>query len=264
MDITALLALACSFGLILLGNAMEGGHLSSLVQPTAFLIVFGGTVGAVWLGATPAEVKGTFKLLPRILRPNTADRHKLLEDILKVTTVVRRDGMLAVENILPTIGDDMLRRGLQMLVDGNSGEDVRRVLDLETDLTEHHQNAAAKLWADGGGYAPTVGILGAVLGLIHVMSNLSAPAKLGSGIAVAFVATIYGVGAANLLFLPVGARLKKIVGIESEDRQMIMAGIAGIVAGSNNRQISEMLAPFLPHDVKHVKVDNGDANKQAA
>jgi len=265
MDISAILAIATSFGLILFGNYLEGGHLSSLIQMTAGLIVFGGTLGAVWLGATPKEVKDLAKLMPRILRPNTADRKRLLDDILKVTTTVRRDGMLAVENQLPTIQDDMLRRGLQMLVDGNSGDDVKNVLETEVDIHEHHQNAAAKLWADAGGYAPTVGILGAVLGLIHVMGNLSDPSKLGAGIAVAFVATVYGVGSANLIFLPFAARLKKIVAIETEDRMMIITGLQGIVAGANARQVGEMLAPFLPHDHSDDKGgDGGGGGAKAA
>jgi chemotaxis protein MotA len=251
VDITPLLAIGLSIGMILVGNALEGGHIDSLLQMTAALIVFGGTIGAAWLGATPQETKALIKLTPRMFRPGTADRRKVMDDILKVTQTVRRDGMLAVENLLPTIGDDSLRKGLQMLVDGNSGDDVKRLLELDMELQEHHGAAAAKLWTDAGGYAPTVGILGAVLGLIHVMQNLSDPSKLGSGIAVAFVATVYGVGSANLLFLPIGARLKKIVQTEAEDRAMILAGLQAIVAGANTRQIADILSPFMPHDGKH-------------
>lgn len=263
MDITPIFAILTSIGLILLGNALEGGHLSSLIQLTAGMIVFGGTIGAVWLGATPAEVKACAKLTPRMFKPGNADRKQVLEDILKVTQTVRRDGMLAVENLLPTVADETLRRGLQMLVDGNSGEDVKRLIELDMEIQEHHGTAAAKLWTDGGGYSPTVGILGAVLGLIHVMANLSDPSKLGAGIAVAFVATVYGVGAANLLFLPIGARLKKIVQTDAEDRAMILAGLQGIVAGANTRQIAEMLSPFMPHDASH-KDGGGDDAKAAA
>ncbi len=264
MDIHPILALVTSFGLILLGNAMEGGHLSSLIQPTAALIVFGGTIGAVWLGSPPSELKTVARQLPTLLKPKVADRVRLREDILKVTTVVRRDGMLAVENILPTVGDERLRRGLQMLVDGNSGDDVRRILELDAAAHAHHEFAGAKLWTDAGAYSPTVGILGAVLGLIHVMSNLSDPSKLGAGIAVAFVATVYGVGSANLIFLPLGYRFKKLAQQDSEDRQMIMVGISGIVAGSNNRQLSEMLAPFMPHGHEHDAKGGADAAKAAA
>ena len=152
------------------------------------------------------------------------------------------------------------RKALQMLVDGNAGEDVKNILEMEMDMLEHHGNASAKLLESAGGYAPTVGILGAVLGLIHVMQNLSDPSKLGTGIAVAFVATIYGVGIANLLFLPLGGRLKKIVGGDTEDRAMVVAGINGIVAGANARQIGEILAPFTHHAGEH----EGTTDKEQA
>ncbi len=247
MDITVILSLVLSFGMIIGGNWLEGGHFSSLVQPTAAMIVMGGTFGATWLGATPAEMRRLKSLLPRALRPGLADRPALLDEMLKIAAVVRRDGMLAAEGHLGGISDPMLRRGLQMLVDGNAAEEVRDALETEADMHAHHGTSAAKLLENAGGYAPTIGILGAVLGLIHVMRNLTDPSKLGSGIAVAFVATIYGVGFANLVFLPLGAKLKKIVAMEAEDRAMIMAGLTAIAAGSNARQIADLLVPWVGH-----------------
>lgn len=247
MDLTAIFALCLSFGLILGGNAVEGGHISSLIQPTAGMIVFGGTIGATWLGATKQEVKGLGLLMRRIVFPGRADRMKMQDDILRITNIVRRDGMLAVESQLPSVSEPVLRKALQMLVDGSSGDHVKHMIELEMDMEEHHGNASAKLLEAAGGYSPTIGILGAVLGLIHVMQNLSDPTKLGSGIAVAFVATIYGVGIANLVFLPLGARLKKIVAGDTEDREMLLVGVSGIVAGANSRQMTEMLAPFGRH-----------------
>ncbi len=247
MDITPILATLLAFGMILLGNYMEGGHISSLIQPTAAIIVMGGTAGAVWLGATPAEVKGFIKLMPRVVKPGSADKKKLMEDMLKVVGVARREGMLAVEGMLPQIQSEFLRRGLRMLVDGHSGEDVEHVLELDMELTEHHATAASKLMVDAGGYFPTVGILGAVLGLIHVMNNLADPSKLGGGIAVAFVATVYGVGMANLVCLPLGARLKKIIQIDSEAQAMVLTGLKGIAAGANARHLEELLTPYAGH-----------------
>lgn len=258
MDYTAILALASGVGFILFGNYLEGGHIDSLIQPTAALIVLGGTLGATWLAATPAEVKLLFKLLPRLVKPGLADRKKTAEDLLKIANVVRRDGMLAAEGQLASINDPLLRRGLQMLVDGTTIEEVRNIIETEIDLTEHHGSAAAKLFETAGGFAPTIGILGAVLGLIHVMQNLSDPTKLGAGIAVAFVATIYGVGFANMVFLPIGARLKKILQAEAEDRGMVLAGLGGIAAGVNGRQLSEILAPYAGHHD-----DPADAKKAA-
>lgn len=247
MDISVILSILAGTGLILLGNHLEGGHFSSLVQPTAALIVLGGTVGAVWLASPNAELKLAGKMMKRALFPGAADRARLLEDLVKVSTVARREGMLAVEKLLNEIQDEFLKRGLRMLVDGSSGDDVRRVLEPELELEEHHGTSAGKVFETAGGFAPCIGIIGAVLGLIHVMQNLSDPSKLGAGIAVAFVATVYGVGFANLLFLPLGSRVKKIVAMDAESKNMVILGLVAIASGVNARQIEAMLQPFVGH-----------------
>jgi chemotaxis protein MotA len=264
MDVTPIIALALALGCILGGNAMEGGHLSALIQPTAAMIVLGGTLAATWLSATPAEVKKLFKLSKRVIFPGLALRALIVEDLLKVSGVVRRDGMLAVEPLLAELRDPTLRRGLQLLVDGNAAEDVQALLELEADMEEHHSKSAAKILDSAGGFAPTVGILGAVMGLIHVMSNLNDPTKLGSGIAVAFVATLYGVGFANLVFLPIGARIRKIVEAEAEDRAMVLAGLIAVVAGANGRQISERLGPYTGHGGGHAEPGAGGGGAKEA
>ncbi len=247
MDPSPILAILFGFGAIIGGNALEGGHLSSLTVFTPFLIVLGGTAGSVWLSCTNEELKGAAKLTKRAFVPNHSDRRRLLDDMVRVSNVARREGMLAVENLLPDIQDEFLRRGLRMLVDGGTGEDVRRTLEPELELEDHHATAAAKVWESAGSFCPTIGILGAVLGLIHVMNNLDKPDELGGGISVAFIGTVYGVGFANLLFLPLGNRLKKIVAKDAETRSMVMLGVVGIAAGVNARQIEEMLAPFAGH-----------------
>lgn len=258
MDLHPIFALGLAFGSILLGNYLEGGHIGSLIQLTAALIVFGGTIGATWLAATPHEIKRLFQLTKGMLKPALADRRKLLDDILRITSIARRDGMLAVEGHLASVEDPMMRRGLQMLVDGYAGEDVKNVLEMEVGIEEHHDVQAAKVLETAGGFAPTVGILGAVLGLIHVMQNLSDPSKLGSGIAVAFVATVYGVGSANLIFIPMGNRLKKLANARAEDRAMVIAGLGTIVAGANARQVTEMLAAYTgTHEVPSEKPGDG-------
>jgi chemotaxis protein MotA len=253
MDPSPILALITALGLILLGNMMEGGHISSLIQPTAAIIVLGGTVGATWLASTNDEIKLLARLMKKVVNPGKSQRRALQEEMVKVSNVVRREGMLAVEGLIDQIKDDFLQRGLRMLVDGASAEDVKRVLEPEIDINEHHGTNAGKVLETAGGFAPTVGILGAVLGLIHVMQNLSDPSKLGSGIAVAFVATIYGVGFANILFIPLGSRIKKIVAVEAETQQMVLAGVLGIAAGVNARQIEEMLNAYAGHDHAHAK-----------
>lgn len=258
MTPSPILALVTAFGMILLGNWMEGGHIDALIQPTAGMIVMGGTIGATWLASTDAEIKLLFKLLPRVVMPKLADRRVLLDTMLKVASVSRRDGILAVESMLPEIQDDFLKRGLRVLIDGYSLTDLQKLLELDMDVTEHHGNAAGKVFETAGGFCPTVGILGAVLGLIHVMSNLSDPSKLGTGIAVAFVATIYGVGAANLLFLPLGSRIKKIIAADVECKAMVLSGLEVIASGANPRQLEEMLTPYVGHGAKH------DEGKEAA
>lgn len=251
MTPSPILAVLVAMIAILGGNALEGGHIDSLIQPTAAMIVLGGTIGATWLASTDAEVKLMFKLMPRLVRPGNADPSVLLEVMLKVANVVRRDGILAVEAMLDEIPDEFLKRGLRLLVDGSSPEDVRKMLEMEIDVQEHHGNGAGKVLETAGGFAPTIGILGAVLGLIHVMQNLDDPSKLGTGIAVAFVATIYGVGSANIFFIPLGNRMKKIVAVDVETKTMIVAGLEVIAAGANPRQVEETLVPFV-HG-KHAK-----------
>ncbi|MEQ1565337.1 MAG: flagellar motor protein [Myxococcota bacterium] len=247
MSPSPILAVIAALGSILFGNYLEGGHIDSLLQMTAALIVLGGTVGATWLASTDEEIKNMFKLTPRLIFPKLPDRKKLLETMLNVASVARRDGVLAVEGMLPEIENEFLRRGLRVLIDGYSPADLRKLLELDMDITEHHGNAAGKVYETAGGFAPTVGILGAVLGLIHVMNNLSDPSKLGGGIATAFVATIYGVGVANLLFIPMGNRMKKIIASEIEAKNMILQGLEVIANGANPRQLEEMLTPFVGH-----------------
>ncbi len=251
MDPSAIIAIVIAFASILVANNMEGGMINDLLGASAFLIVAGGTAGATMLASTNAEIKAAFKLLKRVVAPGHSDRKKLLEDMVKVSNVARREGMLAVENLLADIQDDFLKRGLRMLVDGSSGEDVKRVLEPELELEEHHGTQAGKVFETAGGFCPTVGILGAVLGLIGVMKNINAgPEKLGEGIAVAFIATVYGVGFANLIFIPLGNRIKKIVAHDAETRTMVLMGVCGIAAGVNARQIEEMLSPFAGHHGK--------------
>lgn len=260
MQLSPILALVLALGMILVGNALEGGHISSLVQPTAAFIVFGGTIGATWLASPNAELKGMFKLLPRIIKKGGADRPALSKALRNVATVVRRDGMLAMERMLPTIEDEFLKQGLRGLIDGNAPEEVEKQLDMESMMIEEKGLASAKVFETAGGYAPTIGIIGAVLGLIHVMRSLDDPTKIGGGIAVAFVATVYGVGAANIVFLPLGNRMKKIVLEDSETRAMVLTGISLIGAGASTRRVGEVLAAFCEGE----EPEEGSADKAAA
>jgi chemotaxis protein MotA len=241
-----ILALALALVMILGGNMLEGGTIGAIVQPTAAMIVAGGCAGATWLASSDADLKAMFKLLPRLIRPGGTDRRALLDLLIRVAGVVRKDGMLAVEGILGEVDDPFLNRGLRALVDGLPPEDVHRMLELEVDLEEQRATGGAKVLESAGGYAPTIGIIGAVFGLIHVMHNLADPSKLGEGIAVAFVATIYGVGLANVLFLPLANRLKKVIGDDTQRKEMVLVGLDVIAHGANMRQVEETLLVYMP------------------
>ena len=208
MDRISPIGIVLGLAAILGGQALEGGHLSSLLQVTAFVIVIGGTLGAVMLQSSPAVFVAGMKLLPWVFRPPPADFRDVLDRVRAVEQHGARGGLLALEPAIDRSADAYTRKGLQLLVDGAEPAVLRASLELEIDTFEDSHRQAAKVWEAAGGYAPTIGILGAVLGLIHVMENLSDPSKLGGGIAVAFVATIYGVGSANLLFLPIANKLK--------------------------------------------------------
>jgi chemotaxis protein MotA len=215
------------------------------VQPTAFLIVIGGTLGAVMLQSPfPVFIEG-IRMLKWVFVPPPMMPERLIRDISTWGTVARKEGLLAVENQIHTMRDPFVRKGLQLLVDGTEPNQLREVLEIEIDAYEKHLKAAAKIWESAGGYSPTIGILGAVMGLIHVMENLSDPSKLGSGIAVAFVATIYGVGFANLICLPVSKKLQAIVAKRVTLREMVVEGLAAIANGDNKLLVESRLHGHL-------------------
>ncbi len=245
MDILSLIGLLVATVAILGGQWLEGGHLASLVQVTALLIVVGGTLGAVML-QNPITV---FALGIRIARwafqPPKLEYRALIKRVVAWSTTARRGGLLALESQLQSAGGAYERKGLQLLIDGAEPETLRAILERDIDTFEDSHKAAAKIWESAGGYAPTIGIIGAVMGLIHVMENLSDPSKLGSGIAVAFVATIYGVGSANLLFLPLAGKLKTVIGREVKRREMLIDGLVAIANGDNPRIIEGRLEGYL-------------------
>ncbi len=245
MDAISLAGLLVGLGAIVLGQFLEGGNLSSLVQPTAFVIVVGGTLGAVMLQSPlPIFLRG-MAMGKWVFMPPFLASQALIEHIVEWSQTARKEGLLALEGYLAELTDPFLRKGLQLLVDGAEPERLREVLEVEMNSQEDQLKLAAKVWESAGGYAPTIGILGAVMGLIHVMENLSDPAKLGSGIAVAFVATIYGVGSANLIFLPVAKKLAAHVARQTTLREMFVDGLVGIANGDNPRIIESRLNGYI-------------------
>ncbi|MDR0717403.1 MAG: flagellar motor protein [Azoarcus sp.] len=245
MDSISFIGLALALAAILVGQTLEGGHVSSLLQPTAFLIVVGGTVGAVLLQSPPRIFLDGVRMVKWVFAPPDEDYDQTIALVTGWSTVARRDGLLVLERHLGGIADPFMRRGLQMLVDGIEPALLREALEVETDAWASRLRQSARIWESAGGYSPTIGILGAVLGLIHVMENLSDPTKLGAGIAVAFVATIYGVGLANLVLLPISKKLLFHIGALAGQREMFIDGLIGIANGDNPRIIESRMRGYV-------------------
>jgi chemotaxis protein MotA len=245
MDKISVLGLLLGMVAIIGGQVLEGGHVASLSQPTALLIVLGGTLGAVMLQSPYATFMRGIRMARWIWFPPVVDYLQLITQVTSWSHVSRREGLLALENVISQLSDNFIRKGLQLLVDGAEPERLREVLEVEINTYEDELKLSARIWEAAGGYSPTIGILGAVLGLIHVMENLSDPSKLGAGIAVAFVATIYGVGLANLVFLPMANKLKAHINRLIVQREMIVDGLVGIANGDNPRIIESRLQGYI-------------------
>lgn len=245
MDLISVIGLLIGLLAIVLGQVLEGGHISSLVQPTAFLIVIGGTTGAVMLQSPWKSFRIGLGMIRWVFKPPLPALDLIITEIVGWSTVARKEGLLALEVHIETHPDPFVRRAIQLLVDGVEPERIRDVLDVDIGAWEADLRQSAKIWEAAGGYAPTIGILGAVMGLIHVMENLSDPSKLGAGIAVAFVATIYGVGSANLVFLPIAKKLLATVSRLVATRELVVDGVIGIAHGDNPRLIEARLQGYI-------------------
>lgn len=245
MDKLSFAGLLVGIGGIVGGQLLEGGAVSVLLQGAAFFIVCGGTLGAVML-QSPFNVFVTgIKMGSWVFVPPKLSPHKLISQITLWSTLARKDGILALEPHIVGSRDPFMKKGLQLLVDGNSAEKIREVLEVDNHMYEQLRFQAARVWESAAGYSPTIGILGAVLGLVHVMESLSEPSKLGAGIAVAFISTIYGVGLANLVFLPISNKLKMLILQQMTMRDILVDGLSAIANGENPRFIENKLHGYL-------------------
>jgi chemotaxis protein MotA len=253
MDILSVLGILIALGSIVGGQQLEGGHLSSIIQGTAFLIVFGGTIGAVMLQFPLSVFMKSLGAASMVFGNVHVDMKGVITQVVELSNVSRKQGLLALEGQMKNIADPFMAKGVQLVVDGTEPPKIREILEVEVGVMEDEYTSYAKVYEAFGGYAPCVGIIGAVLGLIHVMENLADPSALGSGIAVAFVATVYGVGMANLLFLPMGSKIK----IKAKDliagKLMVVEGLISVAQGENPRMIEEKLSGFLPSSEKKKK-----------
>jgi chemotaxis protein MotA len=245
VDFSSLIGLAVALAGIFGGQVLEGGYAGSLLQSAAFLIVLGGTAGAVMVQSPGHVFARGVRMAKWVVLPPEFEPRRMIAEVTRWSLAARKEGLLALEQQANMAPDPFARKGLQLLIDGVDPEKLREAMEVEIISFEEYHRQAARIWEAAGGYAPTIGILGAVLGLVHVMENLSDPARLGSGIAVAFVATIYGVGLANLVFLPVANKLKTLIAQQVLVREMLVDGLVSIADGENPRMIENRLQGYV-------------------
>jgi chemotaxis protein MotA len=245
MDKSSFAGIFIALGGILLGLLLEGGRLVQIVQPTAALIVFGGTLGAVMLQFPLRVVLAAFRRLGQVFFDRSRDPQTLIAEIVRCAHKARKEGIVSLDRDLQEIEDPFLRKGLMLAVDGTEPQEIRKMMELELDNQAEHDEHVPRVFESAGGFSPTSGIIGAVLGLIQVMQHLDDVGEVGRGIAVAFVATIYGVGAANLFFLPAAGKIKMRVRQEQICREMMLEGVISILEGMNPRMIETKLLAFF-------------------
>jgi len=245
LDSSSVIGILLGITAIVAGNMLEGGSVGSIIQGTAAVIVFGGTVGATLLSFPFKDVSRAVLSLKDIFFGGRPDYEQIIRRIVDFSVIGRRNGLIALESELVYVEDSFLRRAIRLAVDGMNHKMLRETLEQEIVTYEDERRREAKVWETAGGFAPTVGILGAVLGLIHVMENLTDPSKLGAGIAVAFVATVYGVGSANLVLLPLSKKLHNRIDDELSRRELILEGVVGIQSGVNPYYLEQRLRSFV-------------------
>jgi len=245
VDVAILIGAVVGVGLVLGGHGLEGGRMRSLLQGAAAVIVFGGTLGAVLLSFPLRDLRTAVSSLRHLVVDDAPPADGTVAIIGRFAVRARKEGLLALEDDADRMSDPFLKRALALAIDGTASTTLRAMLEDEIDTREEMEEIPARVFEAAGGYAPTVGILGAVLGLIHVMENLADPSNLGSGIAVAFVATIYGVGSANLFFLPIAGKLKALIARQARLKEMVIDGLEAIANGENPRNIEMRLEGYL-------------------
>jgi chemotaxis protein MotA len=262
VDLTTILGIVLGIAALLVGYMWDGGHISSLIVPSAALIVFGGTFGATAVGFPGSVLKEIPKALNIAFRQQKRDPAIVIEEVVDMATVARREGVLALEQRAQEHPNPFLRDGLLMVVDGTDPELTRQILELEMDAVEHKNDTYAKIFEAAGGFAPTMGIIGTVMGLIHVLGNLSDPNSLGPAIAVAFSATLYGVMSANMIYLPLAGKIKFRTKEIISEMELMLEGILALQAGENPQLIKKKLTSFL-HDKEAVKEEAGGNGEEA-
>ncbi len=246
MDRATQIGLGLGLVAIIGANLMEGGSPTSLLLVPPMILVFGGTIGAAMAGGTMADAKNAVQSLKRALTWKQVPSADLVQVMVKMADKARREGLLTLEDAVRDVEDDFLKRGVSLAVDGTDPEELREILEAELDGKRAADRQSAKFFNDMGGYAPTIGIIGTVMGLVHVLENLSNPDELGHLIAGAFVATLWGVMTANVMWLPIGSRLARIGQLESTRMELVIEGVLAVQAGANPRVVAQRLESLIP------------------
>jgi chemotaxis protein MotA len=253
MDLTSLIGTILGLAAVFGGAMLEGLHAGDIMIGTAAIIVFGGTFAAMLLSFPPQDVKKAFGLIPLIYTKVDLDVRPVITEIIRIATVARKEGVLAVESQKESIQNPLFKKSIKYVIDGFEPNTVKEIIDNEIFLAFEEEEAAGKVWEGAGGYAPTIGIIGAVLGLIHVMKSLDDPSKIGGGIAVAFVATVYGVGSANLILIPWGTKLKRKAAQRMLAKEVVKLGVTGIQEGLNPHFLQEKLEVFVEEHLREAE-----------
>jgi chemotaxis protein MotA len=245
LDILSIIGLVLALNAILVGAVLKGAGVMALVSAAAFMIVVVGTVAAIFIQTPLAVMRRALRIFPWVLRPPVRDAKAQIAKIVEWSNTARKQGLLGLEPTIAREPDEFVKKALQLVVDGSEPESISAVMYVELNMREHADVNAAKVFEGMGIYSPTLGIIGAVLGLMAVLQNLADPSKLGHGIAAAFTATVYGIGFANLLFLPVASKLKAIIHRQTQFREMVIDGMLCIAQGENPRAIEAKLQGYL-------------------
>ncbi len=257
MDKSSIGGLVLALGGIIAGLLLEGGKISQILQPTAALIVFGGTLGAIMLQFPLNVVVAAFRRLATVFFERKLNPQGVIRELVNFANKARKEGIVSLDSELPHIQDPFLRKSLMLAVDGTEPDELRKMMQLELDNQAEYEDHIPRVFESAGGFAPTIGIIGAVLGLIQVMQHLDNLDEVGRGIAVAFVATVYGVGSANLFFLPGSGKLRIRIRQEQVVREMTLEGVVSILEGMNPRMLETKLLGFLQDEPQRTTSDRG-------
>jgi chemotaxis protein MotA len=262
MDISTIVGVVAALVIVFVVQILDGGEPASILLLPSMFLVFGGAFAAGMAGGVLKDATGAGKQLQKAFLAKVTAPTMLVETIVKLAERARREGLLALEDAVKTVEHPFLKRGLQLAIDGTDPEELHDILHAEVSAKKKADKAAAKLFENMGGYAPTIGIIGTVMGLVHVLANLDKPATLGPAISSAFVATLWGVLSANVIWLPVAARLNRLSAVEAEEMELVIDGVLAIQAGSNPRLVAQKLRSLLPPD-EAKKADAASMKKAA-